>query len=147
MRSLLTAGFALAMLTPQAFAEGDAAKGEKAFNKCKACHMIKTADGDTIVKGGKTGPNLWGVVGRTAGTEDFKYSKYVIAAGEAGLVWDEEQFIAYVADPSKYLKTYLDDSKARAKMTFRLKKAEEAADVWAYLESVSPAVEGDDSGS
>lgn len=147
MKRLLTAGLALAFFAPHAFAEGDAEKGKKSFNKCKSCHMIVTADGDTILKGGKTGPNLWGVVGRTAGTADFKYSKYLVSAGEAGLVWDEEEFTAYVADPSKYLKGYLDDNKARGKMNFKLKKAEEAANIWAYLTSVSPAAEGADSGS
>lgn len=147
MKRLLTAGLALAFFAPHAFAEGDAEKGKKSFNKCKSCHMIVTADGDTILKGGKTGPNLWGVVGRTAGTADFKYSKYLVSAGEAGLVWDEEEFTAYVADPSKYLKSYLDDNKARGKMNFKLKKAEDAANIWAYLTSVSPAAEGADSGS
>ncbi|MEM8731912.1 MAG: c-type cytochrome [Pseudomonadota bacterium] len=141
MKTLLFAGAALTLAASQAFADGDPAKGEKAFNKCKACHMIETADGETIIKGGKTGPNLWGVVGRVAGTTDFKYSDYMVTAGGEGLVWDEANFSEYVADPSKFLKAYLDDSKARGKMTFKLRKAEEAADIWSYLESVSPPAE------
>ena len=39
-------------------------RGEKEFNKCKACHTIQAPDGTDVVKGGKTGPNLYGVVGR-----------------------------------------------------------------------------------
>ncbi|MEP5154965.1 cytochrome C [Planktotalea sp.] len=117
-----------------AFAEGDAAKGEKTFKKCKSCHMIKNGD-DIIVKGGKTGPNLYGVIGRTAGTvEGYKYGKSIVDAGEQGLVWDAESVAAFTADPKGYLKEVLDDSKAKSKMSFRLKKG--AEDVVAYLESV-----------
>lgn len=120
-----------------AFAEGDIEAGEKVFKKCKSCHMITAADGTAIQKGGKTGPNLFGVIGRAAGSvEDFKYGKSLAAAGEAGLIWDEEQFLAYVEDPSKFLKAYLDDSKAKSKMTLKLKKGGE--DIYAYLLSVVP---------
>lgn len=121
-------------------ASGDAAAGEKGFNKCKSCHMIADADGNTIVRGGKTGPNLFGLPGRTAGMdESFKrYKKDLVAAGEAGLVWDEAEFVAYVADPKSYLRERLGDDKANSGMTFRLKDAKAAADIWAYIASVSP---------
>ncbi len=121
-------------------ASGDAAAGEKAFNKCKSCHSIQDADGTVITKGGKTGPNLWGIPGSTAGTvEGFdRYKDGIVAAGAAGLVWDEETFVEYVADPTKFLRAKLDDKKARSGMTFKLKKAEDAANIWAYIASVSP---------
>ena len=130
------------LLALPAYAEGDAEAGKKTFNKCKSCHMIADPAGEVIVKGGKTGPNLYGIFGRQAGAQaDFgkKYGKDIVAAGEAGLTWDEESFVAYVADPRGFLREYLDDSKAKAKMTFRLKDAEDAANVWAYLVSVGPA--------
>ena len=115
---------------------GDAAKGEKEFNKCRSCHEVVSASGDVIVKGGKTGPNLWGVAGRTAGSaEGFSYGPHMVAAGEKGLTWDEASFAAYTADPAGFLKEYLGDSKAKAKMTFKLKKG--AEDIFAYLVSVS----------
>lgn len=118
---------------------GDAAAGEKDFKQCQTCHSIVDADGNAIVKGGKVGPNLYGVVGRTAGTEKgFKYKDSIVAAGEAGLVWDEEHFVTYVQDPTAFLKDYLSDAKARSGMTFKLRKAEEAPDIWAYLASVGP---------
>ena len=118
---------------------GNVEAGEKGFKKCKSCHSIVADDGTVITKGGRTGPNLYGVIGRTAGTyEDFKYGKSIVAAGEAGLVWDEEQFIAYVPNPKKFLQTYLDDSSAKSKMSFRLKKGGE--DIYAYLVSVGPEV-------
>ena len=43
---------------------GDAAKGESEFKKCKARHAVISPYGTEIVKGGKTGPNLFGVIGR-----------------------------------------------------------------------------------
>ena len=117
---------------------GDPAKGEKQFGKCKACHMIQDAEGNTIVKGGKTGPNLYGIIGRTAGSmTGFRYGSSLIAAGEKGLVWDEVTFVDYVQDPATFLQAYLDDGKARSKMSFRLRKGME--DVYAYLGSVGPA--------
>jgi len=129
---------ALGAATP-ALAEGDAAAGEKLFKKCKVCHMIVNGD-DVIFKGGKTGPNLYGIIGRTAGTfDDFKYGKSLIAAGEAGLVWDEELITKYVIDPKAFLKEYLDDGGAKSLMSLRLKKGGE--DVAAYLASVAPAPE------
>lgn len=116
---------------------GDPEAGAKEFNKCKACHMIEAADGTSIVKGGKTGPNLYGIIGRQAGSiEGFRYGESLVAAGEAGLIWDQETFVTYVQDPKKFLVEYLDDKGARSKMSFRLRKGMD--DVYAYLVSVGP---------
>lgn len=145
MKLFAVTALGLALLSAPAFAEGhatgDAGAGEKVFNKCKACHMIQDADGNDIVKGGRTGPNLYGLVNRVAGSIDFKYGDSIVQAGEAGLVWNEEEFVKYVADPKKYLAEYNDDKRAKSKMSFKLKKAEEAANVWAYIASVGPAPE------
>ena len=139
MKPILTAAI-LGLLAAPAFAEGDAAKGEKAFNRCKSCHSIVSDTGENIVKGGKTGPNLWGVVGRTAGTyEGFKYGKDLVAAGEGGLVWDLASFEAYTHDPREFLREHLGDSKAKSKMTFKLKKG--AEDIYAFLAQFSPVAE------
>ncbi|WP_292290862.1 cytochrome C [Marivita sp.] len=129
-----------------AFAQ-DVEAGEREFNKCKSCHMIVAEDGTEIVRGGRTGPNLWNVIGRQAGTvEDFRYGDAIVEAGEQGLVWNEETFTAYVQDPKGFLAEYLDDSSVRSKMSFRLRSGME--DVYAYLASVSPdAPTGDDTGS
>nr|WP_170612926.1 c-type cytochrome [uncultured Ruegeria sp.] len=119
-----------------AYAEGDAEAGKKTFNKCKSCHQIADPAGEVIVKGGKTGPNLYGIAGRTAGTvEGFKYGDSIVAAGENGLVWDEATFVEYSQDPKTFLKSYLDDTAAKSKMTFKLKSGGE--DVYAYIVSVS----------
>jgi cytochrome c len=138
MKLLITASAAMLALSVPAFAAGDAAKGEREFNKCKACHMIQAEDGTDIVKGGKTGPNLYGIIGRAAAAQDgFRYGPGLTQAGEAGLVWDEENLATYVQDPKAFLVEYNDDPKARSSMSFKLAKG--AEDVAAYLASVAPA--------
>ena len=133
--AFLATAAALILATP-ALADGDAAKGEKEFGKCKSCHMVVAPDGTEVVKGGKTGPNLYGVIGRAAGSTDFKYGASLKAAGEKGLVWDAASFAAYTVDPAKFLKDYLGDDKAKSNMTFKLKKGGE--DIAAWLASVAP---------
>ena len=133
-RSLLIATAMFALATP-VLAEGDAAKGESEFKKCKSCHAIESADA-SIVKGGKTGPNLFGVIGRTAGTaEGFAYGDDMVKAGAAGLVWTQEALAEYVEDPKAFLQETLGDGAAKSKMTFKLKKGGE--DVAAYLATFS----------
>lgn len=137
MKTSILATIAAMVLAAPAFAEGDAAAGEKEFKKCKACHMIQDADGNDIIKGGKTGPNLWNVVGRkVASVEDFKYGKGIASAAEANpdMIWDEEHLAAYVEDPQAWIDGNGGDGKT--KMTFKLKKNQ--ADLAAYLKSVSP---------
>ena len=136
MMRMLTAAFALATLAAApALAAGDAAKGEADYKKCKACHMIVADDGTEIQKGGKTGPNLYGLIGRpVASVADFKYGEGLLAAGAKGLVWDEAMLAAYVADPGAWVKEQTGDPAATSKMTFQLAKGGE--DMAAYLASV-----------
>ena len=129
---------ALAPMLASAAYAGDAAEGENLFKRCECCHSITAEDGTKIVKGGKTGPNLYGVIGRTVGTyEGFTYGESTAAAGAAGIVWDEENLATYVADPTAWLEEVLDDPSAKSKMTFKLKKGGE--DMAAYLATFSPS--------
>jgi cytochrome c len=131
MKFALFSAFALATLAAPAFAQ-DAAKGEADFKKCKACHAIIAADGTEIVKGGKTGPNLFGVVGRPLGSyEGFAYGDSIVSLGAAGKVWDEAMLAAYLVDPAKWLKEQTGDAAAKSKMSFKLAKGSE--DMAAYL--------------
>ena len=131
---ILLALTAAAMAAP-AFAQ-DAASGEETFKKCKACHSIIAADGTEIQKGGRTGPNLYGVIGRgVAADPDFSYGESIAALGATGAVWDEASLATYVVDPAAYLKAALDDDAAKSKMSFKL--ASGGADVAAYLASVA----------
>ncbi|MDP3339544.1 MAG: cytochrome C [Frigidibacter sp.] len=133
MRLPLFAGLAALALATPALAQ-DAVKGESEFKKCKACHAIVADDGTEIVKGGKVGPNLYGIVGRTVASEaDFKYSDSIAAVGASGLVWDEAELAAYMTDPKAWLVEKTGDAGAKTKMTFKLAKNQ--ADVTAFLAS------------
>ena len=140
MKTLLTLTGALALGASAAFAgehaSGDPEAGESVFNKCGSCHVIQSPDGEDIAGRGQAGPNLYGVAGRQAGTvEGYNYGDSIVAAGEAGLEWNEADFVTYVADPRGFLQEYNDDRRARSKMSFRLTNEQEAKDVWAYLAS------------
>lgn len=122
-------------LSAPAFA-GDAAAGEDAFKKCKACHSVVAPDGTEIQKGGRTGPNLWGVIGRRVASDpDFRYGESIAALGATGAVWDAASFAAYTSDPAAYLKEALGDAGAKSKMSFKL--ASGGDDIAAYLAAVS----------
>jgi cytochrome c len=116
---LFAAVISLGLLTSPAVA-GDAEKGKKVFNKCKACHVVDQPKN-------KLGPHLIGIVGRTSGSvEGFKYSK---ALESANLVWDEATLDKFLAKPKAVVKG--------TKMSFAgLKKESERADVIAYLKSI-----------
>ncbi len=93
--------------------------GEKVFKKCKACHKF-----------GKNGlgPDLTGIVGRKAGTMEFKYSKAMVAKSEEGLVWTEENLDAFVTKPKKFIK--------KTKMAFAgLKKEKDRKALIEYLKT------------
>lgn len=118
----LAAAISLAAISATAaFAEGDPAKGEKTFRKCKACHAV----GDGAKN--KVGPALNGIVGSAAGqAEGFKYSKPMLEKAEGGLVWDEASMASFLTKPKEFI--------PGTKMSFAgLRKESEVADVIAYL--------------
>lgn len=139
--NLAVVAAALMAIAAPVQADGDIAAGEKDFGKCRACHMI--ADGDNVIrKGGKTGPNLFQVVGRPAAIEEgFAYGTGIKLAAEKGLVWTTDQLEEYIHDPSKFLTEYVGE-KEQSKMTFKMKNSQ---DVVAYLASLGeyPAESGD----
>ena len=141
MKSKLAILAVLATAAAPAFAAGDATKGEATFKQCQTCHSVMNEAGEVLAgKGAKTGPNLYGVIGRVVGSyPDFKYGASIVAAGATGLVWDEAGFTDYVQDPTNHWKTVLNDKSAKSKMMFKVKNAEAAADVYAYLLQFSPA--------
>ena len=134
--ALLAAGPALA--DAHLAATGDAAEGEKAFRQCQSCHVVQDDAGEILAgRAAKTGPNLYGVVGRTAGSvEDFRYSDLMKAAGEAGMVYDEATFVPYVIDPTAHLREVTGEG-GRSKMTYRVRKEEDAVNLYAFLAQFS----------
>lgn len=124
---LLTAPFT-------AFA-ADPAKGEEGFKACRACHAIISTDGTVIQKGGKTGPNLYAVIGRkVAGEEGYSYSDGLKEAGATGAVWDEETLAAFITDPNAWVKEKTGRASAKSKMTFKAKG--DPMDMASYLASL-----------
>ena len=126
----LSMGFGVA--SAPVWAEGDAKRGKKVFNKCKACHKL--------VAGKKAiGPSLHGMFGRTAGTaKKFKYSKDMKAAGAKGLIWNDETFLAYIAKPKKFIGSLIGKKKARTRMAFNgLKKEKDRVNLLTYLKQAT----------
>lgn len=103
---------------------GDAARGETLFKKCKPCHS-------TEPNGKRVGPTLYGVVGRTPGSlAGYRYSAGMVAFGETGAVWDDATLFRYLAGPR--------DLVPKTKMIFKgFDNPQDRADVIAYLKSLT----------
>ena len=137
---------AAAALAPLTAAAGDPAAGEAAFNQCQACHVVQNAEGEVLAgRNARQGPNLYGVVGRQAGTvEGFRYGASIVEAGEAGLVWDEESMVAYLGNPNGFLRDVLDNPRARGQMAFQVRNEDQARDLYAFLATFSAAEEDEE---
>lgn len=136
--------FALSLLATPSYAEGDAEAGAAQFNRqCVSCHVVRDPEGTTLAgRNGKAGPNLYAIADAVvAQQEGFRYSDSIKDAAEAGVTWTEENFVAYVQDPTKWLRATLDNSRARSKMAYRVRDEEQALDIYAYLASLAPAAE------
>lgn len=143
MKTYWFAAVASVLFTPSAFAgghggPGDAAAGEAIFNRCQSCHVVRNDAGDVLAgRNGRTGPNLFGMVGRQAGSvEDFRYRPDLAAAGADGLVWDAESMAAWIQDPSAFLREATGNSSARAGMPPQRLSPEEAQNVVAFIASL-----------
>lgn len=102
-----------------AFADGDAAKGEKVFAQCKTCHSLEA--GRNMI-----GPSLHGIIGRKAGTApNYKYSA---ANSKSGVEWTEDNLKKYLKNPREFM--------PGNKMTFAgLRKEDDIENVIAYLKA------------
>ena len=91
IREIAVAAVLVVALPVGAFA-ADANNGKALFSRCAACH--------TITKGGPNGigPNLFGVVGRKAGTvKDFSYSA---ALKGSGITWNAANLDKWIEHPA-----------------------------------------------
>src|ERR1700688_514198 len=78
-----------------AYAQGDAAAGEKIFAHSTPCHSTKPGEN-------KFGPSLAGVFGRKSGTEPgYTYSS---AMKGLNITWDEANLDAWLQGPSKFVR-------------------------------------------
>lgn len=100
MRLIGLLPLALVALAGSGFSQemGDAAAGKKAFAPCSSCHDVGANPKNRM------GPYLTGVMGRPAASvEKFSYSKAMLAARDAGLVWTPETIEAFITGPHKYV--------------------------------------------
>lgn len=94
---VLSAEEKAAILTalPEPYNEGDLDNGRRVFARCRSCHTIN--QGGTNM----TGPALWGVFGREAGTHPgYRYSKALEAAD---FVWSAQQLDQWLQSPRTFL--------------------------------------------
>ena len=129
--------FALTISGLPAFA-ADVENGATLFQRqCASCHNVVDDAGEVLAgrPNMRTGPNMYGVIGRQAGSlEGFRYGASLVQAGaEAGIIWSEEEVATYLLDPTAYLRETLDDKRARSQMAYKLRTDTDAADVAAYL--------------
>lgn len=107
--------------------EGNAARGERAFQRCFACHSV---DPDEPAK--LQGPNLSKLLGRPAAQlPGFAYSQAMRNKAVAGLVWDAATLDRYLADPDSVVA-------GTAMSVPPVRDAQERADLVAYLARSGP---------
>lgn len=119
----LVASLALFWALP-ALAQADLTAGRIVFNqKCAACHTLSPEPDHST-----QGPNLMGVIGRTAGTiEGWDFSPALAASG---LVWVEENLNDWLTDPAVLV--------PESSMNLKVPNRFEREDVIAYIRSVNP---------
>ena len=109
----------LAISVP-AYAQGDAAAGEKLFAHCAACHSNKPGEN-------KFGPSLAGAFGRKSGTEPgYNYSS---AMKGANVTWDEKTLDEYLQGPGKFVKG--------TRMVYFVPDEKDRQDIIAYLRTLA----------
>jgi cytochrome c len=109
---------------PAAYQGADLSNGEAKFVVCRACHTTSQGGEDM------TGPNLWGIFGRKAGSEPgFTYSD---GLKNAGWTWDAARIDNWIANPRGVLPD--------TKMTFiGIQDANDRRDVVAFLKTQTSA--------
>jgi cytochrome c len=153
---LLGPGAALAQEEPEAGGtlKGDPVAGEEHFQRqCIACHVVQDDEGEVLAgRNARVGPNLYGVIGRVAGSyPDYDYSELMELYGPEGeeAVWEEENFVGYVQDPTGFLREATGEDSGRSKMAYQVRDEQEAYDLHAYLATFSPpeTAEGEGDGA
>jgi cytochrome c len=102
-----------------AYAQGDAAAGEKVFAHCAPCHSIRPGEN-------KFGPSLAGIYGRKSATEPgYSYSSALKALN---VTWDEKTLDEWLQGPAKFARG--------TKMVYAVPEEKDRQDVIAYLKAL-----------
>jgi cytochrome c len=120
---------------------GDAAAGAEHFEQtCTACHAIKNEVGEVLVEAeSRTGPNLFGVVGRSVGGDpEFYFGDMIRAYRDMGAIWEEENFVAFLPHPTNFLREVTGKGGTSQMAHGMVVDDQQAHDVWAYLATFSP---------
>lgn len=119
----LRLGLLLAIAASAARAEDPAARGERLFQYCYACHSVQSHETNL------QGPNLRGIVGRPiAAQEGFSYSPAMRALAKREGRWSEALLDRYLANPYETV--------PKTNMAFPgMDEADERSDLIAYLRS------------
>jgi len=101
-----------------AFSEGNAARGQRVFGACAACHSLQPDQS-------MTGPSLAGLWNRKAGSL-ASFSRYSSALQSANIVWNDKTLDDWITDPQHLV--------PGNEMTFAgIKDARQRADLLAFL--------------
>jgi cytochrome c len=120
---LMAAATLLVVLDAQAFAvEGSAARGQRVFGACAACHSLQPDQN-------MTGPSLAGVWNQKAGSV-ASFSRYSPALKSANIVWNDKTLDDWITDPQHLV--------PGNQMTFPgIKDARQRADLLAFLKEAT----------
>ena len=124
MKGLLIAvATLLVVLDTQIFAaSGNAARGQRLFGACAACHSLKPDQN-------MTGPSLADVWSRKAGSLT-SFSRYSPALKAADIVWNDQTLDEWLKDPEHLV--------PGNEMTFDgIKDAQQRADLLAFLKEAT----------
>src|SRR5207302_8759349 len=93
---LMAAATLLVVLDAPTFAvEGSAARGQRVFGACAACHSLQLDQN-------MTGPSLAGVWNQRAGSV-ASFSRYSPALKSANIVWNDKTLDDWITDPQHLL--------------------------------------------
>jgi cytochrome c2 len=110
---------------------GDPNNGKTQFGAhCATCHSEVAGEN-------RTGPYLFGVIGRRAGTATgYAYTSSFVQAGANGLIWSPDNLLQFLQNPSKFLQTFLGQQTVDNRMTVKFPDQQLRLDVIAYLSTL-----------
>ena len=102
--------------------EGNAARGQRVFGACAACHSLQADQS-------MTGPSLAGLWNRKAGSL-ASFNRYSPALQSANIVWNDQTLDDWITDPQHLV--------PGNEMTFAgIKDARQRADLLAFLKQAT----------